>query len=66
MADVGYDKSIGTEDRSVVATTKLWAIVLGIVFLLGLAMIIFFFVSSNTPDSGGTASDNTATRPAEP
>ncbi len=66
MANATYDKSIDTKDRSVVATTKLWGIVIGIVFLLGLAMIIFFFMSTGVRDSGGTASDNTATRPAEP
>lgn len=66
MADAGYDKSIGTDERSVVATTKLWGMILGIVLLLGIAMIIFFFVGTGTRDSGGPASENTSTRPAEP
>lgn len=66
MADAAYDKSIDSNDRSVVAQTKLWGIVLGIVLLLGIGMIVFFFVASNSRDSGGSASENTATRPAEP
>jgi hypothetical protein len=66
MADAGYDKSIGTEDRSVVAATKLWAIIIGIVVLLGLGMILFFLTGSNMRDSGGPNSENTSTRPAEP
>ncbi|HEX6124076.1 MAG TPA: hypothetical protein VFZ23_01765 [Pyrinomonadaceae bacterium] len=66
MANEGYDKTIDTDERSVVATTKLWAIILGIVFLLGIGMIVFFFVGTGTRDSGGVSSENTATRPAEP
>ena len=66
MANAGYDKSIDSEDRSVVSATKLWSVVIGIVFLLFIGMMVFFFVGSNKRDSGGAASENTATRPAEP
>lgn len=66
MANAGYDKSIGSEDRSVVAQTKLWGIVIGIVLLLGIGMLVFFLMSDNKRDSGGVSSGNTATRPAEP
>jgi hypothetical protein len=66
MADVSYDKSIDSNERTVVGTTKLWAIVLGIVLLLGIGMIVFFFSSTGARDSGGPNSENSATRPAEP
>jgi hypothetical protein len=66
MANETYNKSIGTDDRSVVAGTKIWGMILGIVLLLGIGMIILFFVGSNMRDTGGPASENTATRPAEP
>ena len=66
MPNAGYDKSIDTNDRSVVAATKLWSIILGIVLLLGIAMIVLFFFGTGSRDSGGAASENTATRPAEP
>ena len=66
MANAYYDKSIGRDDRTVVGATKLWGLIIGIVVLLGLGMLVFFFVSSNMRDTGGPASENTATRPAEP
>ena len=68
MADESYDKSIGTEDRSAVAATNTWAIILGIVLILGIAMIAIFFTASGDGgrNTGRPASENTATRPAEP
>ena len=66
MANETYDKSIGSDNRSVVAGTKLWAVVIGIVLLLGIGMIVFFFIGSGMRGSGGPASENTSTRPAEP
>ena len=66
MANATYDKSINSDDRTVVGATKLWAIIIGIVVLLGIGMLAFFFISSNMRDSGGPNSENTATRPAEP
>jgi len=66
MANIPYDKSIGSENRSVVAGTKMWAVVLGIVFLLGIGIIVFFFLRSDMRRSGPISSENTATRPAEP
>jgi hypothetical protein len=66
MENASYDKSIGSDDRTVVGATKLWSIIIGIVVLLGLGMLIFFFVASDMRDWGGPASENTATRPAEP
>ena len=66
MANEGYDKSIGSDDRTVVGATKLWAVIIGIVVLLGIGMIAFFFIGSNMRDSGGPNSENTSTRPAEP
>ena len=66
MANESYDKSIGTENRSAVAGTKLWLIVIGIVLLLGITMLAIFFGSSDgRRNSGGPASENTS-RPAEP
>ena len=38
--DQGYDKSIGTNERSAVAATKIWAIVLALVGLVGVIMIV--------------------------
>ena len=67
MANVSYDKSIGTENRSAVAGTKLWAIVLGFVLLFGIGMLVIFFTGTNSQKGiGGAATDNTTTRPAEP
>jgi hypothetical protein len=68
MANESYDKSIGTENRSAVAGTKTWVIVIGIVFLLGIAMLAIFFGGSSDGrrNSGGPASENSANRPAEP
>ena len=68
MGDVGYDKSIGSENRSVVSATKLWGIVLGLVLLVGIGLLAMFFMGyGDGPRSrGGPSTDNTATRPAEP
>ena len=68
MADESYDKSIGTENRSAVAATKIWLIVAGIVLLLGITMIAIFFtgMGDGRRNSGGPASENSASRPAEP
>ena len=69
MADTmgrDYDTSIGTEDRSVVAATKIWGIVLALVALVGITMIFMFLAGTNRPSSGPVSSENTATRPAEP
>ena len=66
MADPSYDKSIGTEDRSAVAGTKLWTIIIGLVLLIGIAIIITFFATTGKRDAGGPNSDNTSSRPAEP
>ena len=66
MANVPYDKSIDSVDRSVVAGTKMWGVILGIVLLLGIGMIVFFFLAGNMRSSGRPNSENTATRPAEP
>jgi hypothetical protein len=62
----GYDTSIGSNDRSVVAATTLWGIVIGAIVLLGIVMLLMFMSRSNTFSSGGVSSENTATRPAEP
>lgn len=65
--DQGYDKSIGTNERSAVAATKIWAIVLALVALVGVIMISMFLLGgSETRSSGPVSSENTATRPAEP
>ena len=66
MANGLYDKSIDTDERSVVSTTKLWSMVIGLVLLVGIGMLIVFMYGSNMRGSGGPASDNTSTRPAEP
>ena len=66
MANVPYDKSIDSDERSVVAGTKMWGVILGIVLLFGIGMLIFFFIGGNMRGSGGLNSENTATRPAEP
>lgn len=63
----GYDTGIGTKERSVVAATKVWGIVLAVVVLLGVIMITVFLMRSGTGGSGGGAgSGNTSTRPAGP
>ena len=65
--DQGYDNSIGTNDRSAVAATKIWAIVLALVALVGVIMITMFLVSPfGGSSSGPVSSENTASRPAEP
>lgn len=55
----GYDTSIGSERRSVRSATKLWAVILGLVFLVGVALIITFFNSNlttpNRPSSGANS-----------
>ena len=67
MADASYDKRIGTEERSAVAATKLWAIVLAAVLLFGIVMLVVFFSGTGSENGiGGPATDNTANRPAEP
>lgn len=62
-----YDTSIGTENRSVVSATKLWALIIAAVVLAGIVMMVFFMMMGS---QGGTGrrinSENTATRPAEP
>ena len=59
-----YDKSIGSEQRSAVAATKLWSILLGIVLLIGIGLIVtFFFASSDTRDSEGGGAYSTASSP---
>ena len=63
----GYDKSIGTSDRSVVSATKLWAIVLAGVLLVGIIMIAMFLAwPFGGASSGPVSSENTAAGPAEP
>ena len=52
MADnSNYDTSIGSEERSVRSATKLWAIVFGFIFLIGITLILVFYWSSSA-DSG--------------
>ncbi len=46
-----YDTSIGTSERSVKSATKVWAIVLAVVFLAGLVML-YAFLSSGTDTDG--------------
>lgn len=65
-ADQGYDTSIDTGERSVVAATKIWVIVLAAVAVVGLVLIAMFFMRSETRPTGPVSSENTATRPAEP
>lgn len=65
--DHGYDTSIGTEERSAVAATKIWVIVLALVGIVGVVLIAMFLMRGTSPPSGGTSSGNTTTtRPAEP
>jgi ABC-type transporter Mla maintaining outer membrane lipid asymmetry permease subunit MlaE len=70
MADTkghDYGTSIGTKERSVVAATKIWAIILGLVALVGIVMMMMFLgYFGNARSSGPVSSENTATRPAEP
>ena len=64
MANAMYDKSIGSKDRSVVSATKLWVIILGIVLLLGIGMILFFFSSgTGTRETGAPGATNSASNP---
>lgn len=64
--DAGYNKSIGTGDRSAVAGTKLWGIILALVVLVGIILIATFYMSNGRGSSGPVSSENTASRPAEP
>ena len=69
MADMtgrDYDASIGTNERSVVAATKLWGIILVLIAVFGLIVLIVFLTRTNSTSTGPVSSDNTATRPAEP
>jgi hypothetical protein len=51
----------------VVAATKIWAIILGLVALVGIVMMMMFLgYFGNARSSGPVSSENTATRPAEP
>lgn len=62
-----YDTSIGSEERSVIAFTKTWGIVVAILFLIGIGILAWlYFGQGDTRGSGGLNSENTATRPAEP
>lgn len=61
-----YDTSIGTNDRSVVAVTKFWGVVLAAVAIIGVLLIGYFIFAGSSRSSGGISSENTATRPAEP
>ncbi|MBA2378516.1 MAG: hypothetical protein H0V76_02950 [Blastocatellia bacterium] len=54
-----YDKSIGTKERSVTAATKVWALVLGVVFVAGLIILYTMYSAGTTNDALPTG-----TRPA--
>lgn len=43
----GYDTSIGTKERSARSATKVFGIVLAIVFLIGLVLLWFLYSSSS-------------------
>lgn len=62
----GYDTSIGSNERSVVAGTKMWAIVIGLIALFGVIMLMMFLTRTDNSYRGPVSSDNTASRPAEP
>lgn len=50
-----YDTSIGSEERSARSATKLWAIVLAFVFLIGVVLVLVFYNTSTTDTGpGGT------------
>ena len=67
MSDVSYDKRIGTEERSVVAGTKLWAMILGVVLLIGIGILVVLFMGTGSRKGvESPTADNAATRPAEP
>ncbi|MDI1242913.1 MAG: hypothetical protein PSX80_13435 [bacterium] len=59
-----YDKSIGSEQRSAVAATKLWAILFGIVLLIGIGLIVtFFFSGMGGSDAGRGGAGSTSSSP---
>jgi hypothetical protein len=59
-----YDKSIGSEQRSAVAATKMWSILIGIVLLIGIGLIItYFFSGSGARDSRGSGANSTSSSP---
>lgn len=62
--DQGYDTSVGTKERSAVAATKIWVIVLAIVGIIGV-VLIGAFLMRGTATNGGINSANTS-RPANP
>ena len=65
-ADPGYDTSMDTPERSVVAATKIWVIVLSAVALVGLVLLGLLLTQTGSRSTGPVSSENTATRPAEP
>lgn len=58
-----YDTSIGTEERSARSATKLWAIVLGIVLLIGISLIVTFYNSRVTTDGQPGGASQTSQSP---
>ena len=69
MADqLSYDSDGQTDPKAVVSATKIWAVALAAVVLLGILMMaaFVFWGSGANNDSGPVSSENTATRPAEP
>lgn len=61
---MAYDTSIGSEQRRVKSATKLWAIILGLVFVIGVALIITFFSSADTTrNNPSTGANSTARSP---
>lgn len=59
-----YDKAIGSEQRSAVAATKLWAILFGIVLLIGIGLIVtFFFSGTSGGDAGSGGASSTTSSP---
>ena len=50
----GYDTSIGTKERSVRSATKVWGLVLAVVFVIGLILLGVFYNSMGTATDGTT------------
>ena len=64
--DNNYDTDIGSQERSVVAATKLWVIVFSVLALFGVFLVWMLLSGTSGVPSGPSSTVNTASRPAEP
>ena len=57
----GYDTGIGTDERSARSATKVWGLILALVFLIGLVLLgVLYTAGSLSPGPGGSSSSGSA------